>query len=73
MDNHEVVAAEEGAETDVEEVDVDKWVVVPDVEAEVDQGVEKEGQGPEDHQVTEACLEAEGKVTNVINVLIITY
>ena len=73
MDNHEVVAAEEGAETDVAEVDVDKWVVVPDVEAEVDQGVEKEGQGPEDHQVTEACLEAEGKVTSVINVLTITY
>lgn len=61
MDSHEVVVAEEAAavETDVAEVDVDKWVEVPDVEAEVDQGVEKEGQGPEDHQVTEACLEAE--------------
>ena len=55
---------EEEAETDVAEEDVDKWVVGADVEAEVDQGVEKEDQGPEDHPVTEACREAEGKVTS---------
>ena len=54
-------------------MDVDKWVGVPGEEAEVDQGVEKEGQGPEDHQVTEACLEAEGKVTSVVCVLTVTY
>lgn len=56
---------EEEAETDVAEEDVDKWVGA-DVEAEVDQGVEKEDQGPEDHPVTEACLEAEGKVKSVV-------
>jgi len=43
----------------VAEEDVDKWAEVQDAEAEVDQGVEKEDQEPEDHQVTEACLEAE--------------
>ena len=47
------------------EEDADKWAEVQDAEAEVDQGVVKEGQEPEDHQVTEACLEAEGKTTSV--------